>query len=205
MAKVAGQKVGDPKFFDANEDSKISSADRVTYGRPTPKYTWGLTNNFKYHDFDLNVQVYGQQGGSMISFLGRAIDVAGSTTANTLGVWRNHWTTENQNYSASRGRYSSSYTSPTVTSDWVYSTDFWRIQDITLGYTIRAAKKTKVINNARVYVSALNWFSHDKYSGGGNPEAQNTSVSSNSSYPVAADYGSLPVSKSIVLGASLTF
>lgn len=205
VAKLSKETVGDPKFYDANGDGVINSSDRVVYGRPTPKYTWGLTNSFRYKDFDLNVQIYGQQGGSMISFLGRAIDFSGSTTANVLGVWRNHWTTDNQNYNAPRGKFGATYTAPTVTSDWVYSTDFWRIQDITLGYNLKFLAKKKLVRATRLYVSAQNWFSHDKYYGGANPEAQNTNISSDSSYPVPGDYGAMPVSKSLVFGANFSF
>ena len=205
VAKIRNQTVGDTKYYDANNDGVINANDRVVHGQPNPKYTWGVTNNFKYKNFDLSVQVYGQVGGSILSYFGRAIDFSGSTTANIAGVWRDRWTPENQNYNAPRGKLASTYTVPQVTSDWVYSTDFIRVQNITLGYNLKDLAKNSVLSSARVYVALQNWFNHDKYRGGVNPEAQNTNVSGNGSYPIPGDYGSMPLSKTASLGVNLTF
>ena len=50
-----------------------------------------------------------------------------------------------------------------------------------------------------------NFFGHDKYYGGLNPEAVNTPSSSNPAYPAAGDYGGIPLSKSFVVGLNITF
>ncbi|WP_442590974.1 SusC/RagA family TonB-linked outer membrane protein [Pedobacter sp. AW31-3R] len=205
VAKLANQTVGDAKYLDANGDGVINAKDRVIGGQPTPKYTWGWTNTFRYKDFDLSVQVYGQHGGSLLSYLGRAIDFSGSTTANVLGTWRDRWTTENQNANAVRGKFGAAYTFPQVTSDWIYSTDFLRVQNITLGYNLKKLIKAPTIGSARVFLSLENFFSHDKYTGGANPEAQNTNVSGNTSYAVSGDYGSMPLSKTASIGLNFGF
>lgn len=205
VAKIRGQTVGDPKYVDANGDGAITAEDRQVGGQPTPKYTWNITNTFTFKGLDLSVQVYGQQGGSILSFLGRALDFPGSTTANVIGVWRDRWTPENQNYDAPRGKFGANYTVPNVTSDWVYSSDFWRIQNITLGYRLNALVNKGLLSNARIYVSLQNYFGSDKYDGGVNPEAQNTNVSGNASYPLAADYGAMPLMKTASFGLNVTF
>jgi TonB-linked SusC/RagA family outer membrane protein len=205
IAKVSGQKAGDAKYVDANGDGKISAADRVVGGQPSPKYTWGWTNNFKYGNFDLGIQLYGQHGGSILSYLGRAIDFSGSTTANVLGVWRDRWSTTNPDPDAPRGRLGASYTYPNVTSDWVYSSDFFRVQNITLGYNLKGLIKTPGISSARIFVALENYFSHDKYKGGANPEAQNTNVSGDASYAISGDYGSTPLSKTASIGINIGF
>jgi len=95
---------------------------------------------------------------------------------------------------------------PYVTSDWIYSTDFIRVQNITLGYNLKSLfPNSKAISGARVYVTLENYFGHDKYTGGVNPEAQNTNVSGNSSYAVPGDYGSMPLSKTASLGVNFSF
>ena len=141
----------------------INASDRVVGGQPAPKYTWGWTNIFRYKDFDLSVQVYGQRGGSLVSYLGRAIDFSGSTTANILGTWRNRWTTENPDPNAVRGKFGANYTYPNVTSDWIYSSDFLRVQNITLGYNLKKLFAATAISSARVFVSMENFFSQDNY------------------------------------------
>jgi len=205
VAKVSGQKVGDAKYVDANGDGKISAADRVIGGQPSPKYTWGWTNNFKYGNFDLGIQLYGQHGGSILSYLGRAIDFSGSTTANVLGVWRDRWSAADPNPDAPRGKLGASYTYPNVTSDWVYSSDFLRVQNITLGYNLKGLIKTPGISSARIFIALENYFSHDKYKGGANPEAQNTNVSGDASYAISGDYGSAPLSKTASIGINIGF
>lgn len=205
VAKLANQTVGDAKFFDADNNGVINGNDRVVGGRPTPKYTWGITNTFKYGHFDLSAHIYGQQGGQLLSYFGRAIDFSGSTSANVLGLWRDRWTVDNQNYTAVRGKLGSNYDSPQVTSDWIYSSDFWRVQNITLGYNLKGALKTKAFNAARIYVSLQNWFGKDKYYGGANPEAQNTNTSGDASFPVPGDYGSMPLSKTATFGVNFSF
>ncbi len=206
VAKVSGETVGDEKYLDANHDGKITADDRVVDGHPNPNYTFGWTNTFKYKDFDLGVTVYGQHGGTILSYLGRAIDLPGSTTANILGVWRGRWTPQNPNWHAPRGKLFADYTVPYVTSDWMYSSDFLRVQNITLGYNLkRLFGSSKAFNTARLYVSLENYFSHDKYKGGANPEAQNTNNSGNGSYGVPGDYGAMPLSKTASIGLNVGF
>ena len=204
VTKLPKQTVGDEKYVDANGDGVIDANDRVPYGHPNPDYTYGLTNNFRYKNFDLSIQVYGQHGGSIMSYIGRALDNPGNGTNTTDGVWRNRWTASNPNPNAPRGKIGFAYAIPYTTSDWVYSTDFFRIQNITLGYNLKNVFKTGVISSARVYASMLNWFGWDKYSGGVNPEAQNTNLTAGS-YPLPGDYGAAPLNRSVVLGVNVGF
>ncbi len=204
VAKLNKQTLGDTKYVDANHDGIIDASDRVVAGQPNPKYTWGMTNNFRYKDLDLSIQVYGQQGGSIMSFLGRAIDNPANGAATTLGIWRDRWTTQNQNPDAPRGKISAAYTIPYFTSDWLYSSDFWRIQNITLGYNLKRMIRTSSISAARIYVSVQNWFGHDRYKGGVNPEAQNTNISGDGSYPLPGDYGAMPLSKTVTIGVNVS-
>jgi len=205
VAKLAGQTVGDIKYYDKDHNGQIDADDRVVSGRPTPKYTWGITNTFRYKDFDLSIQAYGQQGGSIYSFLGRALDNPANGRQTELGVWRDRWTAQNQNYNAPRGKIAYNYTIPLFTSDWLYSSDFWRIQDITLGYNLKNLFKKGFVSSARVYTSLQNFFSKDKYKGGANPEAMNTNASGSSSYQLPGDYGSMPINKAIVFGLNVSF
>jgi TonB-linked SusC/RagA family outer membrane protein len=204
VTKIPKQTVGDEKFRDVDGNGVIDANDRVHAGQPTPKYTWGLTNTFRYKAFDLNIQTYGQHGGSIMSYIARAIDNPANGLATTLGVWRNRFIPSRANYNAPRGKIGSAYTLPYTTTDWIYSTDFLRIQNITLGYNLKSILKTGVFSSARVYASLFNWIGWDKYKGGVNPEAQNTNLT-NSTYPLPGDYGAMPLNKSVVLGVNFVF
>ncbi|MBK0369283.1 TonB-dependent receptor [Flavobacterium sp. SE-1-e] len=187
--------LGDPRYVDQNGDKKINSEDRVDIGNPTPKYTWGITNNFKYKNFDLSVLVQGQNGGTVYGLTGRAIDRTGmGSVENSLDIdpaVRGNWKT-NFGYQAN--------------TDWLYKSDYVSIRSISLGYNLKdAVKSIKKIDNARLYLTGENLFYWNKYKVGFNPEAVNTSGSSNSDFAVPVDYGGAPLPSSIVLGLNINF
>ncbi|QTE38178.1 TonB-dependent receptor [Mucilaginibacter gossypii] len=200
-----GETVGDPKYQDLNGDGVITEADKQIVGHPSPNYTWGITNTVRWKGFDLTVLVQGQNGGSVYSLLGRAITRTGQGfTDNAPAFYDNRWRSpENQG----AGRVSKAYSTFgfVANTDWLYSSDYARVRNITLGYDLKNIFKTKVLGAARLYVTAENFFGHDKYYGGFNPEAQNTAISSDSNYPEAGDYGGLPLAKSLIFGLNVTF
>lgn len=201
------EQVGDFKYQDTNGDGFITEADKVIVGHPNPNYTYGITNTFRYKDFDLSVLVQGQSGGTIYSELGRAISRAGQGRSdNRPASYNDRWKSPTDQ---GAGRFSKAYAtflSPiTAATDWVYSSDYIRVRNITLGYNLKKVIKTSYVQGARVYFSLENFFGHDKYTNGLNPEAANTTVSSNSAYPEAGDYGALPLPKSLIFGLNFTF
>ena len=203
-AIVPGQQIGDPKYEDFNNDGVINAADRQISGQPNPTYVWGITNNFRYKNFDLSVLLQGQRGGSIYSLLGRAIDVTGVVyTDNQLGIHRDRWTQENPDPSAERGKAASSNFTPVNNTDWLYSTNYWRVRNITAGYNFKS--RQSFFDSFRIFFTMENWFGNDKYYGGYNPEAETSNVSGDSKFPIAADYGGMPLPKSIVAGINVTF
>lgn len=199
------QAEGDPKYFDANGDKVIDANDRVIVGHPNPNFVWGITNTFKYKGFDLSILIQGQNGGSIYSLLGRAISRTGQGfTDNYLGYGRDRWRSA-ENPGAGRVGKAYSTFGRIKNTDWLYSSDYWRVRNITLGYDLGKLMNSKIISGARVYLTAENWFGKDKYDGGFNPEATNTDVSGSSAYPEAGDYGGLPLAKSLIFGLNLTF
>jgi TonB-dependent starch-binding outer membrane protein SusC len=187
--------LGDPRYIDQNNDKKINADDRVDVGNPVPKYTWGITNTFKYKEFDLNVLVQGQNGGHVYGLIGRAIDRTGmSYGENTIDV-----------NPAVRGNWKTGFGFQPNT-DWLYKSDYISIRNITLGYNLsKLVKSVSRIDNARLYVSAENWFYWDKYKVGFNPEAVNNAGSNDSNFSVPVDYGGAPMAKSLVLGLNINF
>jgi len=197
--------VGDPKYEDINNDGVIDANDRQIVGHPNPDYTWGITNTFRYKGFDLSVLVQGQNGGSIYSLLGRALTRTGQGfTDNAPAFYEDRWRSPDN---PGAGRVSKAYSTfgRIVNTDWLYSSDYIRVRDITLGYNLGNLISKKVVQNARLYITAENFFGHDKYYGGANPDATNTDLSGNANYLSPGDYGGLPLAKSLIFGLNITF
>jgi TonB-dependent starch-binding outer membrane protein SusC len=201
-----GETVGDPKYQDLNGDGVITApGDEQIVGHPNPDYTWGITNSFHYKGFDLSVLIQGQHGGSIYSDLGRALNRTGQGFSdNAPAFYADRWRSPS---SPGKGNISKAYSTFgfVANTNWLYSSDYVRVRNITLGYDLKNIIKTSAIQNARLYLSAENFFGTDKYYGGLNPEAANTTISSNASYPEAGDYGGLPLAKSLIIGLNITF
>ena len=191
-------KVGDVRYRDANGDGIISDSDRTLMGKPDPDYTFGITNTFKYKNFDLSVLVTAQTGGHIYGVLGRAMDRPGmGANGNVLSHWKNMWKSEAEPGDGKTPGIDNANTGQFYDSRWLYSTDFIKIKNVTLGY--RLPLKKKFVQNARVYLSGENLLMWDKYDGGFSPEANNGG--STGDY----DYGSYPQARVITLGVNVTF
>ncbi len=196
VALYGSQEEGDPKYEDFNKDGTISADDRQILGHPNPDYTWGITNTFKYKGFDLTIFAQGQHGGTIYSTFGRAIDRTGTGWLdNQISAWAYRWRSAADPGNGLKGKAKSSF-GRIKNTDWMYSNDYWRIRNITLGYDLKRIINSQLISGARIYVTAENWFGGDKYDGGANPEAINTS---------GDDYGGIPLAKSMIFGVNFTF
>jgi len=207
VARYNNQAEGDLKFEDFNHDGVINEADKQIVGHPNPNYTFGISNTMKYSDFDLTILVQGQHGGTIFSELGRAITRPGQGKSdNHPASFVNRWRSPTDQGDGRFGKTYALYNTPiTSATDWVYSSDYIRVRDITLGYNLKNLIKSPAIRGARLYLTLENFFGGDKYTNGLNPEAANTSSSSNSAFPSAGDYGGLPLAKSFIVGLSFTF
>ncbi|RZK39607.1 MAG: SusC/RagA family TonB-linked outer membrane protein, partial [Hymenobacter sp.] len=202
-ARYGSETAGDPKYVDANGDGKIDANDRQVVAQPNPKYTWGITNTFRYKGFDFSFMVQGQNGGAIYSLLGRAIDrTSVSYLENALGRERDRWYSADNPGDGIKGKATGSF-GFIKNTDWLYSSDYYRVRFITLGYDLGRLVPKKIAQGVRVYVTGENLFGRDSYYGGLNPDAVNTS--NNSTYVSGVDYGGLPLSKNLILGLNLTF
>ncbi|MEO7309691.1 MAG: TonB-dependent receptor [Chitinophagaceae bacterium] len=201
------EKPGDFKFEDLNGDGIITEADKQIVGHPNPDWTYGVTNTVRYKGFDLSVLVQGQWGGSIYSQLGRAISRPGQGRSdNHPASFVNRWKSPTDQGDGRFGKAYSTYNNPiTAATDWLYSSDYIRVRNITLGCNLKDRLKIGFLQGARLYFTLENFFGHDKYINGLNPEAANTTVSSNAAFPEAGDYGGIGLAKSMIFGLNITF
>ncbi|UOQ64768.1 SusC/RagA family TonB-linked outer membrane protein [Hymenobacter volaticus] len=183
--KLTNTRVGDIKYRDVNGDGQITVDDRTIMGNPTPKFIFGVTNNFRYKNFDLTVLVNAQQGGELYSLIGRSIDRPGmGYLYNHASSWNNRWKSEAE---PGDGKTPSitAQNSSLLDSRWLYSSDYIRVKNVTLGYTL---PKHRLYSGARIYIALENAYIWHNYTGGFSPEALQNGGFDNGSYPQSRTY-----------------
>lgn len=204
-----GKKIqpGDIRYRDVNGDGIFTKEeDRDFLGSPTPKYVFGMTNTFSYKDFDLSILLTAQTGGKIYGIIGRAIDRPGmGASSNVLGHWRDAWWSEDEPGNGKVPYILSGTTGTTLDSRWLYSSNYLRIKNITLGYKLPL--NPKIVPYARVYLSIENLAKWDNYYGGYSPEAANTGPTSSpgGQSALGLDYGGYPTPRIVTFGINLSF
>ena len=199
-------KPGDIRYADTDNNGYIDANDKDFMGQPTPKFVYGMTNTFEWKNFDLSILMTAQTGGKIFGVFGRANDRPGmGASANVLGRWRNAWWSEEEPGDGKTPYILSKTTGTTLDSRWLYSSDYLRIKNITLGYKLPI--NPKYIQYARVYLSIENLKTWDSYYGGYSPEAANTASSSSpgGQSAVGLDYSSYPLARTYTLGININF
>lgn len=193
-------KPGDIRYRDVNDDGFFDKTnDRDFLGSPTPKVTYGMTNTFSYKNLDLSILITAQTGGKIAGLIGRAIDRPSmGPNQNALAHWKDAWWSESEPGNGSVPYALSTTTGGTVDSRWLYSSNFLRIKNLTLGYKLPV--NPKILPYARVYLSIENLAKWDSYYGGYNTESANTG-----SATLGIDYGSYPLARTIMFGVNVNF
>lgn len=166
-AKYPGIGIGYGKYEDVNNDGKIDSEDRTTLGQNTPKFIWGMTNTFKYKNFDLSFLIQGAHGQKIYdmnmirstyyhegrNYLAEMVDRYRSPEQPGDGY--HYKLNRNTNHFETQG---SSY--------WLKNGSYIRFKNITLGYTLPKSLTDKLhIGFARLFVNGTNLFTITKYPG----------------------------------------
>lgn len=145
-----------PKCLGLDEDGKyVLNTDaegnpiNEYLGSAQPKWNMGFSMSATYKDFDLNIAGYGMFGQKVLN-------------ATYMSMYD---PTRLPSQNVPDDFISSGIKSDPVFSDyWVEKGDFFRLQSVTLGYTIKYFKKWGM-NKVRIYVTGENLFNITGYSG----------------------------------------
>ncbi|MDG3581520.1 SusC/RagA family TonB-linked outer membrane protein [Galbibacter pacificus] len=171
---------GDFKFKDRNGDGIINGDDRTVLGSFIPTYSYGFNFNLNYKNFDFSLSALGQGGNKILNRKRGEYRYTPDTNVDR-DFFVNRWHGEgtSNSYPSSGGlRKPWNYQLNTF---YVEDGDFFRIQNITLGYTIKKEK----IPQTRIYFTAEKPLTIFKYNGF-NPEVPDGF--DNQTYPVPAIY-----------------
>ncbi|MFR9527603.1 MAG: TonB-dependent receptor [Rikenellaceae bacterium] len=205
FSSITSPQAGTLKVVDQNGDNVIDANDRTVIGDPFADYTWGMTNMFRYKNFDFSFQLYGSMGGELINGDANYSEIQKMSVFYTT----NQWISEDNVGDGQTPRYNASGVSWMLTDYVVCDASYMTLRDVTLGYTFGKDVLNKLhLSKLRLYATAQNLFyiwSSD-YSGM-NPESRRTSSTGNYDSPLVAGYqrGAYPVTKVITVGVDINF
>lgn len=130
--------------------------DKHVIGNGLPKWYAGWNNNLRYKDFDLSVTMRGAFGFQIIN--GARMNYENTKNSRV----------ENRLKSVNRKVFGKQQLSkdvePEFNSYYIEDGDYWKIDNITLGYTF-SKLKSKHIRSLRIYASVLNALTITGYDG----------------------------------------
>ena len=172
---------GDYIYEDRNGDDVIDEQDRTFLGNPEPKFTFGISNDWHWKGFDVNLFITGSVGNKVFNYLAQQqsnptnrwvtlksvcnyakydlIDPAGERTLANMqmtnpgaGTYRIDQATANEN-----GRMSNIF---------IEDGTYVRIKNLAIGYTVPKKWLQKMkIENLRVYFNVQNLWTITGYKG----------------------------------------
>ena len=192
---------GDLKFVDTNGDGVIDENDKVMIGNPHPKMTMGISLNFTYKGLDFAVTGFGAFGHQNVRSYRKFTD----------GQYENY-TTEVYDYWHGEGTSNrfprlipgnSGVNFQQISDIYVENADYFRLQNLTVGYNIQNIWKTCPLNQLRVYFTAQNLFTITKYKGM-DPEIGSDGGTSDP-WASGIDLGYYPSPRTYMFGVNIKF
>lgn len=151
---------GDLIYRDQNNDGVINDEDRVILGSFLPKITYGGNIAMNYKAFDFSMNFYGQAGNKILNRRRGEIIFTNDTNMDAdLAINRWHGEGTSNIYPSSAGMRKA--WNQRLSNFWIEDGDFFRIQNIQLGYTI----EQNDFPMTRVYFTAERPFSFFEYNG----------------------------------------
>lgn len=201
-------KPGDVRFADLSNDGKISSLDRTYLGSASnPDFSYGVSANLGYNNFDFRVLFYGVSGAEAVNGLSRYL----LKTSNSTGSWNsfyasrlNRWTPSNPNTNEPRVTTRDLNGNDQFSDRFVENASYLRARNIEMGYTFPKSILSRYkINGLRFNLSVDNLFTITKYTGF-DPEISETgNFGDPLSYGV--DFGNYPQPRTYRVGLNLQF
>lgn len=196
VAEGVDPETGDMIYKDVNKEGVISASDRTYIGDPNPDFTFGLTNNFSWKGFNLNILLQGSVGNDIYNV--SRMETEGmydgkNQSTKVLDRWRvpgqitnvpkAGWNIKNSSYFVEDGSY-------------------LRVKSVSLSYDVPRKIISKLgINRLQPYFTASNLLTWTSYSGM-DPEVNQYG---NNGAVQGIDWGTYPLNRSFVFGLKLEF
>lgn len=169
--------VGEIKYRDLNGDGQITQDDRTIIGNTNPDFTYSLTSNLSYKNFNLSFMLQGTQGNDILNY--NLTDVTMSNIGNIpVSAYEGRWRVAadglpvgNPSWPKATAGYTRTWL---VSNRYVENGSYLRCKYITLGYDwLQPMKGIEKIGFALTAtnlftITDYSWFDPDVNAGGQN-------------------------------------
>ncbi|MEN5085080.1 TonB-dependent receptor [Sphingobacterium faecium] len=186
---------GDPIWKDVNNDKIIDQNDREIIGYAEPKYFGGISNDFSYKNFHLNVffqYAVGNQIYNELNHQRNSIVRYNNLSTDALNRWREQG---DQTDFPRLIRDDPKQSDSRVQSRWVEDGSYLKLKNVNLRYSFDSAWSKRIgLRKLDAFVTATNLVTWTKYTG------FDPDVNSYSGLRVGLDEGSYPQSRTFTFG-----
>ncbi|KAA6430491.1 TonB-dependent receptor [Dyadobacter flavalbus] len=190
------------RYEDVNGDGVINTNDRAYLGSPVPKFTGGVNLRFTFKGFDLETYMYTSIGNKIFNVSKWFTDFYPSFTGAAVSARvKDSWLPDHTNTNTPIFESTSNFSTNTQSNSfYVEDGSFFRMQNITLGYTLPGNLLSKIkMQKLRVFASTNNLFTVTKYQG------LDPGVGGNADTNFGIDVGNYPITRSYTVGINLGF
>ncbi|MFK8303128.1 SusC/RagA family TonB-linked outer membrane protein [Capnocytophaga stomatis] len=190
---------GDIVYRDVNGDGNVDSSDKTFIGDPNPDFTFGLTNDFTYKNFSLNIFLQGSYGNDIYN--ASRIEMEGMYDGkNQSTAVINRWRTPGQITDIPRAVRGTN--NIFASSRWVEDGSYLRVKSVTLSYNVPVQSLEKLgIRKIQPYFTAQNLLTFTNYKGF-DPEVNQFT----GNQPIfGIDWGTYPQTKTFIFGLNVEF
>lgn len=184
-------------YEDTNKDGKINSSDKHYIGDANPDVIMGMTNNFSYKGFNLNVLLTSSIGNDIYN--ASKIEMVGMYTgANQITDVLRRWRVPGMVTDIPKAGELDNLKASTR---WVEDGSYLKVKNITLSYDFSGGFLKKLnIRKLSPYVTLENMITFTNYSGYDPEMSQYTSATS-----MGIDWGTYPNVKTVTFGVNVNF
>jgi TonB-linked SusC/RagA family outer membrane protein len=199
-AVLPGAAPGDPIWDDFDGDGTINyDNDRHEIGNPHPDVTLGISLGCEWKGFDFGITGSGAFGMQVMQCYRTALlaNQYNSYTVDAFDRWHGEGTS-NTMPRLTVGQIADQW----VSTRYMQDADYFKIQNVTLGYNFNKIWKNSPFSQLRLYVQAQNLYTFTGYTGV-DPEVG--SNGGHTSWASGIDVGLYPSARTFVVGASIKF
>ena len=187
-------------FVDANGDGVIDDNDRTNIGDPHPDVTMGANINLAYKGFDFSITGNGAFGQQILRTWANQDFLQENLNKKIVyGSWKGEGTSKKlpifDSFDAVNWKY--------MSQAMLESGNYFKIQNVTLGYDFKNIWKSCPLSQLRLYVAVNNLYTFTNYSGM-DPEV---GMNGGTADPWAAgiDTGIYPSPRTYLIGVNVKF